>query len=77
MGSEEDLFSEFYYPDAIVTENEVIVEVLSISRALPISSHIIKNLITLFARALLLRAETSDLWTSPRGSVHKACARGY
>ena len=53
MSSEEDFFSEFYYPDEIVTENEGNVEVLSISRTLPIWSHIINNLITLFARALL------------------------
>ena len=33
-GSEEDLFSEFYYPDEIVTENEGNVEVLSILPAL-------------------------------------------
>ena len=52
MRSEEDFFSEFDYPDKIVTENEGNVEVLSISRALPIWSHIINNLITLFARAL-------------------------
>ena len=49
MRSEEDFFSEFYYPDEIVTENEGIVEVLSTSGALPIWSHIIYNLITLFA----------------------------
>ena len=49
----EDFFSEFDYPDKIVTENEGRVEVLSISRALPVWSHIINNLITLFARALL------------------------
>ena len=36
MRSEEDFFSQFYYPDEIVTENEGNVEVLSISRALPI-----------------------------------------
>ena len=36
MRSEEDFFSEFYYPDEIVTENEVNVEVLSLSHALPI-----------------------------------------
>ena len=36
MRSEKDLFSEFYYPDEIVTENEGNVEVLSISPALPI-----------------------------------------
>ena len=47
------LLSEFYYPDEIVTENEGNVEVLSISRALPIRSHIINNLLTLFALALL------------------------
>ena len=35
MGSE-DLFSEFYHPDEIVTENEGNVEVPFISRALPI-----------------------------------------
>ena len=34
MSSEEDSFSEFYYPDEIVTEFEGNVEVLSISRAL-------------------------------------------
>ena len=37
MRSEEDLFSEFYYPDEIVRENEANVEV--ISRALPVWSH--------------------------------------
>ena len=31
MRSEEDFFSEFYYPDQIVTDNEGNVEVLSIS----------------------------------------------
>ena len=36
MSCEEDFFSEFYYPDEFVTENEGNVEVLSISRALPI-----------------------------------------
>ena len=36
MSSKEDLFSEFYYPDEIVTENEGNVEVLSISRTLSI-----------------------------------------
>ena len=36
MRSEEDFFSEFNYPDEIVTENEGNVEVLFISRALPI-----------------------------------------
>ena len=36
MRSEEELFSEVYYPDEIVTENEGNVEVLYISRALPI-----------------------------------------
>ena len=46
-------FSEFYYPDEIVTKNEGNVEVFSISRALPVWSRIINNLITLFARALL------------------------
>ena len=49
MSCEEDFFSEFYFPDKIVMENEV----LSISRALPIWSHVINNLITLFACALL------------------------
>ena len=39
MSSEENFFSEFYYPDKIVTENEGNVKVLSISRALPIWSH--------------------------------------
>ena len=53
MRSEEDFFSEFYHPDEIFTENEGNVEVLSISHALSIWSHIINNLITLFARALL------------------------
>ena len=53
MRSEEDLFSEFDYPDKIVTENEGIVEALSFSRPLPIWSHIIHNLKILFARALL------------------------
>ena len=32
----EVFFPEFYYPDEIVKENEGDVEVLSISRALPI-----------------------------------------
>ena len=36
MSSKEELFSEFYYPDEIATENEGNVEVLSISQALPI-----------------------------------------
>ena len=36
MRSEEYFFSEFYYPDEIVSENEGNVEVLSISRALHI-----------------------------------------
>ena len=36
MSSEEDVFSEIYYPDEIETENEGNVEVLSISRALPV-----------------------------------------
>ena len=53
MRSEEDFFSEFYYPDEIVTENEGNVEFLSIQCALPIRSHITNNLITLFARTLL------------------------
>ena len=53
MSSEEDFFSEFYYPNEIVTENEGNVEVLSVLHALPIWSHAINNLITLFARALL------------------------
>ena len=53
MRSVEDLFSEFYYSDEIVMENEGNVEVLSVSRALPIWSHIVNNLITLIARALL------------------------
>ena len=44
MRSEKHFFSEFYYPDEIVTENEGNVEVHSISRALPIWSHIIKKL---------------------------------
>ena len=52
MSSEEDFFSEFYYTDKIVTENEGNVGVLSISRPLPVGSHIINNLIALFARAL-------------------------
>ena len=34
MSSEEEFFSEFYYPGEIVTENEGSVEILSISRAL-------------------------------------------
>ena len=34
MRSEEDFFSEFFYPDEIVTEYEGNVEVLSIMRAL-------------------------------------------
>ena len=34
--SSEDFFSEFYYPDEIVMENEGSVEVVSISLALPI-----------------------------------------
>ena len=34
MRSKEDFFSEFYYPDEMVTENEGTVEVLSILRAL-------------------------------------------
>ena len=58
MRSEKDFFSEFYYSGEIVTVNEGNVEVVSISRALCISSHIMNNLITLFTRA--------------RGSVHKA-----
>ena len=49
----EDFFSEFYYPDEIVTENEGNVKALPVSRALPIWNHIINNLITLFARAEL------------------------
>ena len=49
MSSEENFFSEFYYPDEI----EGNVEVLSISHALTIWSPIINNLIALFARALL------------------------
>ena len=53
MRPEEDFFSEFHYPDKIVTENEGNVEILSISRALPVWSHIINKLKTLFARALL------------------------
>ena len=53
MRSEEDFFSEFYYPDEIVTENEGNVEFLSIQCALPIRCHITNNLITLFARTLL------------------------
>jgi len=53
MRSEEDFFSEFYYPDEIVTENEGNVEFLSIQCAFPIRSHITNNLITLFARTLL------------------------
>ena len=53
MSSEEDFFSEFYYSDEIVTLNKGNVEVLSISLALPIRSHIINYLITLFAWALL------------------------
>ena len=36
MRSEEELFSEFDYPDKAVTENEGNVEVLSLSRALPV-----------------------------------------
>ena len=36
MRSEEDFFSEFYYANEILTENEGNVEVLSISRALPV-----------------------------------------
>ena len=36
MRSEEDYFSEFYYSDIIVTENEDNVRVPSISCALPI-----------------------------------------
>ena len=32
----EDFFSEFDYPDKIVTENEGDVEILSLSHALPI-----------------------------------------
>ena len=48
MCSEEYFFSEFYYPDEIVTENEGNVEVLSISRVLPIWSAIINTFITLF-----------------------------
>ena len=35
MRSKEDLFSEFDYPNKIVTGNEGNVEVLSISRSLP------------------------------------------
>ena len=42
MSSEEDFFSEFYYPDKTVTENEGNVEVLSISRALPIYQWVMK-----------------------------------
>ena len=34
MRSKEDFFSEFYYPDEMVTENEGTVEVLYILRAL-------------------------------------------
>ena len=41
MHSEEDLFSEFYYPNEMLTENEGNVEVLSISRTLPVWCHII------------------------------------
>ena len=33
MRSKEDFFSEFYYPDEIVADNEGNVKVLSISRA--------------------------------------------
>ena len=51
MSSEEDFFSEFYYSDEIVMENEGSVEVFSISRTLTIWSHIIDNFITLFAWA--------------------------
>ena len=36
MRSEEDFFSEFDYPDKIVTENEGNIEVLAISRALSV-----------------------------------------
>ena len=39
----EDFFSEFYYPDEIVTETEGNVEVLSISRALHVWSHVVNN----------------------------------
>ena len=48
----EDFFFEFYYPDEIVKEIET-MQKFAISRALPLWSHIINNLITLFARALL------------------------
>ena len=43
VSSEEDFSSEFYYPDKIVTDTEGNVEVLSISRDLPIRSHIVNN----------------------------------
>ena len=53
MCSEEDFFTEFFYPEEIVTDNVGKVEVLSISCALPIWSHIINNLIIFLARGLL------------------------
>ena len=54
MHSEEDFYSKLFdYPDKIVIDNEGNVGVLSISRALPVWSHIIKIIITFFARALL------------------------
>ena len=71
-----DFFSEIYYADENVMENEGNEEVISISHALPTWSHVINNLIMLFARALVLnsslRAEFFYLWTSLRGWGHKA-----
>ena len=49
----EEFLSEFYYPDEIVTETESNIEVLSISRAFPVWSRMLKNLTTLFGRALV------------------------
>ena len=61
MNSEEDFFSEFYYPYKIVTENEGNVDVLSILRALPIWGHTINNLITLFAQAQFCKIQDFGL----------------
>ena len=70
----EDFFSEFYYPNEIVTENEGNLEVLSILCALPIWSHNkqLNSLVCSGFTVKLVWTEIFDLLTSPRGSVHKA-----
>ena len=73
MRSEKDFFYEFNYPDKIDAENEGNVEVLALYFAnFAYLKPYNKQLNNLLCSGYTVNFQIFDLWTSPRGSVHKA-----